>query len=377
METKPNVGILSMQRVRNSGSFLQAYGLQHALQQLGGEVEFVDFQQAEGSSGLKQWIKSACPGLWSALRRGKGLLRGQPKGAGETLRMSEEFERRYDREYFPLLSPDTDRTYCPELDLLVIGSDEVFNCAQYADAGMEIPWQLYGEENRAKSVVSYAASFGATTLESLERLGVREKAASLLGHFAEISVRDENSSHIVQNLTGKEPHLSIDPVLLYPFSEVKLKKPESFDYILVYAYNNRLSAQEAEQIRRLAAKTGKRLLCVNNYQDWCEEKRVASPLEVLSYFRFADYVVTDTFHGTVLSIKYNRPFGAFIRSSNRQKMGFLLNQFGLASRSVYAPEGFSNILETPIDYAPVNEILYAEQGKAMEYLSGCLNNLTK
>ncbi|MWK60339.1 polysaccharide pyruvyl transferase family protein, partial [Pseudomonas otitidis] len=126
--------------------------------------------------------------------------------------------------------------------------------------------------------------------EDLERLGIREKAAKLLNSFSALSVRDDNSSEIVQVLTGKTPQLHIDPVLLYPFSEILLEKPEPFDYILVYAYNNRLRAEEAEQIQAFAKRHGKRLLSVNNFQDFCEEKRVASPLKVLSYFRFADYV---------------------------------------------------------------------------------------
>ena len=231
------------------------------------------------------------------------------------------------------------------------------------------------EENQAKQTVSYAACFGATTLDDLKRLGVRQKAGSLLREFSRVSVRDQNSYDIVKELTGKEPELHIAPVLLHSFSEIELTRPEPFDYILVYAYNNRLSAQEAEQIRRFADKTGKRLLCVNNYQDFCEEKRVASPLKVLSYFRYADYVVTDTFHGSVLSIKYNRPFSAFIRASNRQKMSFLLNQFGLLSRGIDNPEQLGVVLESPIEYQPVNTTLHKEQEKAMQYLSGCVDTV--
>ncbi len=375
MQGKPNVGILSMQRVQNSGSFLQAYGLQHALQGLGCQTQFVDFHLQE-PSGFKQKLKSSHPRLWGAVRQAKSVLQGQNRPARETIRLSDAFEHQYDSEFFPLLSSQRDFNFAPALDLLVIGSDEVFNCAQYADAGKQIPWELYGEGNRAKRLISYAASFGATTLEDLERLGIREKAAKLLNSFSALSVRDDNSSEIVQVLTGKTPQLHIDPVLLYPFSEILLEKPEPFDYILVYAYNNRLRAEEAEQIQAFAKRHGKRLLCVNNFQDFCEEKRVASPLKVLSYFRFADYVITDTFHGSVLSIKYHRPFGAFIRTSNRQKMSFLLHQFGLDSRKVEEPETLAKILETPISYQPVDEILLKKQGQALEYLSRCLERIS-
>ncbi len=373
MQGKPNVGIMSMQRIQNSGSFLQAYGLQHTLQGLGCKVQFVDFHQ-EAPAGLKQKLKSSCPRLWGMVRQAKGVVQGQSREARETIRLSGSFEQRYDREFFPLLSEQKGWNYTPSLDLLVIGSDEVFNCAQYADAGNSIPWELYGEGSRADRVISYAASFGATTLEDLQRLGIREKAAELLGRFAHISVRDDNSAEIVHALTGKTPEFHIDPVLLYPFSEIPLEKPEPFDYILVYAYNNRFQPEEVKQIQAFAKKQGKRLLCVNNFQDFCEEKRVASPLKVLSYFRFADFVVTDTFHGSVLSIKYNRPFGAFVRPSNRQKMSFLLHQFGLDSRKVETPQSLMEILETPVSYQSVSEILAQKQAESLAYLTGCLED---
>ena len=63
-------------------------------------------------------------------------------------------------------------------DIVVIGSDEVFNCAQKTWFGFSP--QLYGEGLNADKVISYAASFGATTIEKLQLLGVKDDVARML-----------------------------------------------------------------------------------------------------------------------------------------------------------------------------------------------------
>ena len=71
---------------------------------------------------------------------------------------------------------------------------------------------------------------------------------------------------------------------------------------------------------------------------------MASPLEVLAYIKHADYVITDTFHGTVFSIKYQKKFGTIIRDSNRQKLGDLMEKFGVMERRICELEKIEEIL---------------------------------
>ena len=68
------------------------------------------------------------------------------------------------------------------------------------------------------------------------------------------------------------------------------------------------------------------------YFPWCDETVIPHPFGVLGYMKNADYVITDTFHGCVMSMKFNKQFVALVRDSNRQKMSSLLNQFGLEGR---------------------------------------------
>lgn len=267
--------------------------------------------------------------------------------------------------------------YSPKVDILVFGSDEVFNTVQYVKQGKGHAWQLYGADNNAGKLVSYAASFGHTTYETLEKYYMINKSKELLSKFTDFSVRDKNSYEIIKKLTGKEASINIDPVLLYDFDDIEIKQPQIKDYILVYAYSGRINAkQEISAIKAFAKKYKKKLVCVNEMQTWCDEFIYAHPFDLLSYFKYADYVVTDTFHGAVISIKYNIPFVQFVRESkgysNNQKIGYLLASFGLEDRILQKPENLEKVMLKPIAYEKVNEILINEKTKAIDYLKRVL-----
>ena len=78
--------------------------------------------------------------------------------------------------------------------------------------------------------------------------------------------------------------------------------------------------------------------------------------------------MTDTFHGSVFSIKYNRPFATIVRGMNSNKLTHLLEQFNLDSRIAHNLDDLPKILETAIDNVPVNELIANETTKSIEYL---------
>jgi hypothetical protein len=91
-------------------------------------------------------------------------------------------------------------------------------------------------------------------------------------------------------------------------------------------------------------------------------------LELLKYFENADYVVTDIFHGTVFSIKYNKNFVTIVRNTNAHKLEYLLDKFKLTNRIVKTPADIKCKLEKAIDYADSNFILDEAIKKEMTYL---------
>lgn len=257
--------------------------------------------------------------------------------------------------------------YDCEVDTLVIGSDEVFNCLQPYPVGYSK--QLFGDGYAHSKIVSYAASFGSTRYEDLVDTGIAHEIKTMLSRFAAISVRDENSAHIVRQLLGYSPEIHMDPVLMYDFTqEIAEYTTYERDYIILYAYTGRLSREEENYIKKFAKRHNKRIICVGHYSNIADKNIICNPLYVFSYFKNADYVITDTFHGTVFSIKMNTKFCTLVRDSNRNKLEALLNKLDKLERKVEKLEDIERLYNTEVDFYKTNQIIEQERKKTTLYL---------
>ncbi len=377
--------IMTMQRIINYGSFLQAYGLKKTIEGLGHDVSFVDFHIEPCRTAPKakrmifklilSCIKKAILFVYSIV-----FYRRHKRRIAERSNAYDEFADVIKKANEEFLGIPAEPCYLTEADVLIIGSDEVFNCLN-SDTLVGYSLELFGQNHRAKKLISYAASFGNTTYDKLCLYGVDSEISNLLKNFDFISVRDKNSGDIINKLINQQPYYHLDPVLIYRFhEEVRLQTTVPHeDYIILYAYPYRISKTEAAEITAFARKHGKKVVSIAGYQSFCDENIVCSPLEVLNYFNHADFVVTDTFHGCVLSIKFNKCFAAFVRSSennsygNSEKLGDLLNRFSLQSRIVRHPSLLDEILSKEIDYSEPNSIVENEKQKSLEYLQNAIN----
>ena len=173
----------------------------------------------------------------------------------------------------------------------------------------------------------------------------------------------------MKQLIGKDPIDSIDPVLLYDFN----KKIEGIninlkDYVVVYAYSGRINEDEAKEIQRFAHSKEKKTLSIGVRQAFTDLYVMADPFTLLAYIKNADYVVTDTFHGTVFSIKYQIPFGTIIRDSNSEKLQDLLNKFSLENRRILDISNIDSVMDNRLDKVDVKKKLEQYQNLAKEYL---------
>lgn len=362
------IGIMTMQRVTNYGSYLQAHALKKTIENLSSaSVEFVDYY-TEPSLIKNTEVpvirqKSIMNRILRMISPSYRRYRNEQRRMGRTF---SEFCNAYDQVFLPTLGVGKEKNYTPELDVLVIGSDEVFNCTQQGEL-VGYSRQLFGKDNKAGRLISYAASFGTTTLDKLCQYKVKDEVAELLQGFDALSVRDKNSVQIIQQLCYVTPEKHIDPVLLYEFPEVNEIKIALKDYLVVYAYADRIKADEAEAIRKFAKEKGKRILTLGFWQPFADEYVLATPIEVLAYVKNAEYVVTDTFHGTVFSIKYQVPFVTIIRDSNREKLGDLLETFGLQDRQAVSIADIGEVLMKPLTI-DIQERVESKRNEALEYL---------
>ena len=162
--------------------------------------------------------------------------------------------------------------------------------------------------------------------------------------------------------------MSLDPVLLYNFENDIIDNVKEKNYIIVYSYNLRFSKEENEAIKKFAEKYNKQIIGVGNYQSCCDKYIPAHPLEVLPYFQKADYIFTDTFHGSIFAMKTKRPFATIIRPSNKQKLGDLLERFHLSDRCLSSLDNLESLLLEPIDFSKAYETIEKERKKALQYL---------
>lgn len=378
------VGIISMQRVCNNGSFLQAYGLKKMIESLGHEVVFVDYHVGKPVMKSKEErfkylvfrFRNWAINLFINVKFLRFILPDKMKNI--VVKRDE-----YRNEYLPLLGVIDKKNYNTKVDVLVIGSDEVFNCTQLNPEVGFSP-ELFGYRANAGKIISYAASFGNTTYLKLAERNLVEELKRYFEKFASISVRDKNSYNVIETLAGIKAEINLDPVMMYDIMPTIRDKEKRRNYIIVYAYRNRITCQEAKIITAFAKKEGKNLISVSGEMEWCDEHFIGSPFEMLDLFRHADYVVTDTFHGTIFSVINRVKFVTLIRNSvggvygNQEKLQDLLYRLRLGERSYSEIDGdFDSIIRKEINYDDVFEIIVRERQHTQEYLYNQLCDVPK
>lgn len=354
-----NINILSMQRVVNYGSFLQAYALKKVLEEKGNTVSFIDIIEGEKIEKIQDANQKQR--LHRILTQNIKQTIGQRKAKIKFAKCYNEFIKEK-------LEITEQLIYNKKSDMTIIGSDEVFNCTSASPWGVSM--QLFGENIDSKKIITYAASFGNTTLKDIEENNLTLKLIKALKNVDDISVRDENSRKIIEKILGREVPIVVDPTLLYDFTnDTKNVKIKEKDYIIIYAYPGRFKdKKEIESIKMFAKKKNLKLIALGYYQYWCDKNLVLNPFEYVAYMKKAKYIITDTFHGTIFAIKSQKQFCTFVRESNKNKLEYLLNMFELDNRIVYNTKELKNIIEMPINYQKVNDLIAKKRIEGINFL---------
>ena len=374
------IGIISMQRVANNGSFLQSYGLKKMIESLGHEVVFIDYKVGRPimrttTDKLRYCFLKVRNWFVHLFMNMQGLQFLLPM----QMRNIVNFRKEYSETIVKHLGVNKKFKYHTPVDALVIGSDEVFNCTQINPEVGFSP-ELFGAHANTKKIISYAGSFGNTTVSKLEEFGKMDELRSYFRKFDAVSVRDRNSAEVIKALIGKEPELNLDPVLMDDCRSNIEKTCTKKDLIIVYAYRARITDEEAKEIVDFAHSQGKKLISVSGEMDFCDEHFKGDPFEGLDLYRNADYVITDTFHGTIFSVINRKKFVTLIRESkgssygNQEKLQDLLCRLGLQSRAFsHGDEVLSDKLLPDINYDKVFKVIEKEREHTMKYLREQLN----
>ena len=146
-------------------------------------------------------------------------------------------------------------------------------------------------------------------------------------------------------------------------------------YLILYAYSGRITDAEADWIEAYAKRKNLKVYAIGGVQKCADRFIDCSPFEVLAYFKNAEEIITDTFHGSIFSVISQRPFTTIIRKSvgtgygNEEKLTDLLKRLGLTSRMTFDVKEAEYINQEKPNYADVQVCLEEQRGRTKEYLA--------
>ena len=285
------------------------------------------------------------------------------------LRMA-HFRRRFlTADFRKLDSARSIPAYRPGISAYIVGSDQVWN--PEITEGLQEGYFCAFPKPEGVRFIAYAASIGS------ERLDVVYDAriARYFENFAAVSVREGTSASYIEKLYGREPETVVDPVFLLEKKDweqlLKNKDLSKKNYIAVYdtEYNEEMahyiaSLREKLRLPVLVLRAEKR------YYDWGGQEEYArgcGPLEFLEYRYHAAYVVTNSFHGTAMSIIFHKSFAAFPHSKRNARLEWLLHAAGLESRMAHTiPEGVQGMEK--VDWHQVDKALQEEIERSRSFI---------
>lgn len=324
------VGILTMHRVLNYGSALQAYALLHVVGEMGCEVELIDyyFPNTENRNCTLK-IK-----LITLLRN---LITGKYIKSKRFAQFYAKYYRCSALKFFNKQSLfDVDMDY----DILMTGSDQVWNPVHIKDDySFFLP---FARENVVKT--SYAASFAISELPD----DLKHKYSVLLNSYSHISVREKSGSKIIRDLLNRDVCVTCDPTLLLTGQDWSamiskfarpMKSPYILAYILRYSYDP--YPEIYDMIKFLQRKFGYHVVLLDgSMKDSLRRDitvvKTAGPLEFLNWMRHASFVLTTSFHGSAFAINFKVPFLSVVRDKNYtdRRMNDLLENCGFENNIV-------------------------------------------
>ena len=360
-EKNVKVGIITFHNAINYGALLQTYALQKSITNMGYEAEVIDYS----NSNIDKTRKKPC---WKQYRNPFNYHNDRLIYKVESVKekkLHDFLNTRINKTEKATRENITDISY--KLDVIFTGSDQVWNDS-ITDFDDTYYLDFVPEEKRC----SYAASIGKEIIPTENVLRMQR----LLSNYHAISVREETAKEALKTQLGISATRVLDPTLLIAKKEYEeiAKEYTKRDYVLLYMllYSESL----IRSAKKMAKEKGVPVLCINS-----SGKRIKGVVdcsdagieEWLGLFLNAEFIFTNSFHGTAFAINFNKQFNvelppARIQASSRVKD--ILRIFDLEKQVIEKGEIKSNIIK----YELVNEKLNSEREKSRKFLLKAIEN---
>lgn len=362
------IGILTVPFNNNYGGYLQAYALMTVLKKEGHDVTLI--YRKHNYPSLKVYLKYALKSIFWTLR-GKGfrpiILDPEYELRMKGMKMMPFVDKYITPKTPPLYSSQKLKAYCEYLfDVVIVGSDQVWR-PEYVPNIEDFFLKPFEGQNIKR--ISYAASFGSANViyspkEQLE-------CGRLLSLFDSVSVREKSGIDTISQMgwnCKSIPAVVLDPTMLleHQMYEKHLNLQENTNEIFCYVLDEDSTLDTI--INKIVENGTIETLFFYKQKDKKEQKKLSIE-EWLGHMKYAKFVVTDSFHGTVFCLIFNTPFVVYAnvdRGYDRFKT--LLGHFDLMDRIVSTPNAALQVVQQDIDWHKVNEQIRVMRNSSLEWL---------
>ena len=368
------IAIVNRTNLKNYGSVLQVYALCESIKNLGYDSEII-WEAGNVSKNYDLLIRKIIstgvkllthPRLISSTFSNVKYVQ-QHAISEKTIEMFDRFVDLFvKRKFYPVKKMKKNQV--GEIyDKFVCGSDQVWcTTTTYVDPLMYL--RFVPKEKR----IAYAPSLGRNYIPSYNARQIRK----YVNEIPYVSVREYTGKKLIRDLTGRDVPVVVDPTFLLhklKWDEVKIEPSINQEYFLCY-FLSMPTQQTQEKILKYIEQTGKIVVALNSKLEFIEKKVQViypdcGPQEFIGYVSKANCVLTDSYHGMLFSIIYQRQFwsiereyGEFDQSSRQLSVLKMLN---LEDRYLKSKDLISEI---EIDYTVAMNKLQCEIEKSIQYI---------
>lgn len=244
--------------------------------------------------------------------------------------------------------------------LEIIGGDEIWNMSRRKFHDISVR----GEQTYAKNVISYAPSINGAGSEDFKS----GETKICFHNLNMISVRDTYSQNILSRFTDKKIEIVLDPTLLFTVEDYKkMVKPLREEKFLLLYVSYDIGREWSLQIQKLCKEENLRIVSYGWMQKFADKHVIANPDTFVQYFMEAEYIITNSFHGTAFSINFRKRFVDI--DTDSQKVRELLKQFDCEDRLEDNPELAMKILKRDLDDNKIGELQAQYINSSQAYLA--------
>lgn len=359
----------------NYGAALHTYAFQQYLSKKGRTSVVIDYipQMLEKRNfryPILNCFKTRYPRTFVYNLLNWGIL-----GFKENCRKYEKFQRFFTEHY-----NKTSKTFCHEelsqaniigdldIETFVCESDVIWKL--YKKGGFDDMFFLNFPSATGKRKIAYSPSISSRPFTDDER----KKIKRLTKDFKAISCREREGAEYLTKVLGRNVDWVLDPTLLLDdedYSKIAIR-PSAQHYLLVYncMVNDKQMLCEAEKLSQLL---GLKMIEVSNYNinniRFQHEVKTDVGIEGwLGYFKYADFVVCNAFHGCCFSVIFKRQFFLFQRDKSDYRMKSITEGLGLSDRLVSCEDKKIPIAFNPINYNEVYKRLDALKERSFKFI---------